>query len=581
MEEKLLVEHLADLDNRFYGLTLQQMRSLVYEFADRNHIPHPFNREVRMAGIDWTRSFRQRHGLSLRTPQKTSIARIAGFNKMQVDLFFDNLWDLQLKYEFTPNQIFNVDETGLSTVPNKIPKVLSKTGKRAVGKAVSAERGSLISIIAAFSASGVFVPPALIFPRKREKLELLDGAPPGSVMYNTETGYSNGDIFLKWLQHFKNFVHPTENNCILLLLDNHVSHISLAAIDYCRDNFIIMLTIPPHSSQKLQPCDRAFFGTLKNAFGRHSDVWIGNHPGRVITHYQIAGIFRSAYLQTATMSCAVEAFSMCGICPYNREIFNELDFLPSSVTDQMSDVEELPDDPPEPCTDDKILQKDVEVPLRSGTLDDQLKNPYGDGIPLNEAVAPLPANAEASNEESAVIPLPRLEDARLVSPRDILSIPKIQGKRQRRAKGAKSTILTSSPVKARLLAESEKREQEAKQKENSKRIKEEKKKEKEKQKNKVEKGKKKRKAEDTDRSKKKAVRKSATSEFNPTIFTRRPPAEPIPEPEAFCLICGDAFSNSRSREKWIQCNMCCKWAHSECTDYNNVGFYVCDDCRSM
>lgn len=61
-----------------------QMRSLVFEYAERNNLQHPFNKETKQAGLDWTTGFRERHGLALRTPQKTSIARIAGFNKEQV-----------------------------------------------------------------------------------------------------------------------------------------------------------------------------------------------------------------------------------------------------------------------------------------------------------------------------------------------------------------------------------------------------------------------------------------------------------------------------------------------------------------
>ena len=32
-----------------------------------------------------------------------------------------------------------------------------------------------------------------------------------------------------------------------------------------------------------------------------------------------------------------------------------------------------------------------------------------------------------------------------------------------------------------------------------------------------------------------------------------------------CLICGEPFNNSRSRELWVQCQECHKWAHNECT----------------
>lgn len=241
--------------------------------------------------------------------------------------------------------MFNVDETGLSTVPNKTPKVISTLGKKSVGKVSSAERGTLVTAVCACSASGVFVPPVLIFPRKKEKFELLNGAPPGTKQFVSDSGYIHSELFLKWLKHFTDAVHPSEDNKILLILDNHSAHVSLEIIQYCRDHHIHLLTIPPHSSQRLQPLDRIFFGVLKNAFSKCAEIWLANHPGRVITQYQVAEIFGQAYLSSVTLQNAVERFSSCCIEPYNPGKFSDIDFLPSSVTDQteeeMDGIEEL------------------------------------------------------------------------------------------------------------------------------------------------------------------------------------------------------------------------------------------------
>jgi len=36
--------------------------------------------------------------------------------------------------------------------------------------------------------------------------------------------------------------------------------------------------------------------------------------------------------------------------------------------------------------------------------------------------------------------------------------------------------------------------------------------------------------------------------------------------ETFCLVCTEPYSNSRAREKWVQCTACHMWAHEACTD---------------
>jgi len=60
----------------------------------------------------------------LRTPEATSLMRATGFNKPQVDRFCDLLLRLQEQFGFKASQIYNEDETGVSTV-HKNDKVFS------------------------------------------------------------------------------------------------------------------------------------------------------------------------------------------------------------------------------------------------------------------------------------------------------------------------------------------------------------------------------------------------------------------------------------------------------------------------
>jgi hypothetical protein len=64
-----------------------------------------------------------------------------------------------------------MDETGLSTVPTKTPKVITSKGKSSV-KIVSGEHGQTITVVCCTNASGNFVPPTFIFSRKKMRAEL-------------------------------------------------------------------------------------------------------------------------------------------------------------------------------------------------------------------------------------------------------------------------------------------------------------------------------------------------------------------------------------------------------------------------
>lgn len=78
------------MDNLFFGLSKEDFLQLVFQYAEANHIPHPFKNQT--AGHDFYKGFITRHPtLTLRRPEPTSIARARGFNKPQVYRFFDLL----------------------------------------------------------------------------------------------------------------------------------------------------------------------------------------------------------------------------------------------------------------------------------------------------------------------------------------------------------------------------------------------------------------------------------------------------------------------------------------------------------
>jgi len=101
-----------------------------------------------MAGKDFFfLAFKKRNpDLALRTPEATRLMRATGFNKPQVDQFFDLLLKLQEQFGFQASQIYNADEKGVSTV-HKNDKVLSLKGRKQVGKLTSAERGRNVTVI--------------------------------------------------------------------------------------------------------------------------------------------------------------------------------------------------------------------------------------------------------------------------------------------------------------------------------------------------------------------------------------------------------------------------------------------------
>lgn len=71
------------------------------------------------------------------------------------------------------------------------------------------------------------------------------------------------EIFTQWLNRFIKHAKPIPESPILLIMDNHVTHISLEAIKLAKENNIMVLTLPPQTSHRLQPLDKTVYFPLK------------------------------------------------------------------------------------------------------------------------------------------------------------------------------------------------------------------------------------------------------------------------------------------------------------------------------
>ncbi|KAJ8877641.1 hypothetical protein PR048_022096 [Dryococelus australis] len=125
-----------------------------------------------------------------------------------------------------------MDEIDIQTTTNKPPRILSVCGKKLVGIILSAESGTLNTVICCCNTVGAFIPPFLIFVRKLMQDRLLDDAPPEAQATCTGNGLSNGGAFLQWLHFFVEHVCPNNKKKILPLLVNHESHKYYPALQF-------------------------------------------------------------------------------------------------------------------------------------------------------------------------------------------------------------------------------------------------------------------------------------------------------------------------------------------------------------
>jgi hypothetical protein len=152
--------------------------------------------------LDWVVAFCKQQGLTLRAPEQCSIGREIGFNTAQMTLFFGNLKTCYERNKFPPERCFNLDKTGMSTVPASVPKFVTTEGKKTnVCKETSEEMGQTVTTVCCMSASGLYALPALILSRKQMAPNLLPNAPTGTLALAAMSSFMNSELFPEWVQH--------------------------------------------------------------------------------------------------------------------------------------------------------------------------------------------------------------------------------------------------------------------------------------------------------------------------------------------------------------------------------------------
>ena len=130
--------------------------------------------------------------------------------------------------------------------------------------------------------------------------------------------YVNDDLGYKWLvdvfdKYIKNRVVGKYR---LLLLDGHKSHFTPEFDQYYKDNSIICLCYPPHSTDRLQPLNVGCFSPLKNIYGRfvQEKAELGIYH---IDKPDFLVLFQQARIIALTPKNIKSAFQAVGILPFD------------------------------------------------------------------------------------------------------------------------------------------------------------------------------------------------------------------------------------------------------------------------
>jgi hypothetical protein len=300
-------------------------------------------------GKNWVSTFTNR-----REEIKTRYARRYNHSRAQcedpkiIKGWFDSLQRIQMQYGISHEDIYNFDETGFAMGLIATTKVVTRANMPGKPHLIQPGNREWVTTIECVNTTGWVLPSCIIFKGKVH----IEGwyqdhtLPPDWRVEVSQNGWTTDEIGLRWLQ--KVFIPATTSRTVgryrLLILDGHGSHLTPGFDKACRDNDIIAICMPAHSSHLLQPLDVGCFGPLKRAYGGlvEQKMRLGyNH----IDKFDFLRAYPAAHLEVFTPLNIQNGFAAAGIYPLR----------PERVLEKLNIHISTPTPPSEPCINQFIL----------------------------------------------------------------------------------------------------------------------------------------------------------------------------------------------------------------------------------
>ena len=187
---------------------------------------------------------------------------------------------------FCDTFIFPQDETGISGGTGKSRVFAPKGYKAAPQKRSPGNSHESTTACFTVNAAGDVADVTVIYATgrnfARKKLQNLPklGATGEWHIMNSPKGWMDRDVFLEMLKNFDQWL--TQHNItrpVILFMDGHTSHYSIAICDFCDENQIKLWLLKPNSTKKLQPLDVVHYQVYKKEVSARNSTWLAKHPG--------------------------------------------------------------------------------------------------------------------------------------------------------------------------------------------------------------------------------------------------------------------------------------------------------------
>ena len=315
-EESSLVQWILSMDRRGMPPRIMAVR----EMARLLVAQHERSTTV---GQNWVRNFIDRHDtLKSKYNRKYDYQRAKCEDPELIQAWFQRIQATIAEYGILEDDIYNFDETGFQMGVISTAKVV--TGSDRAGRPRTTQPGNRewVTVIETVCTRGFAIPPLIIFEAVMHQAAWYKN---GNLPYDwsigvSENGWTNNEIGLIWLKTV--FEKHTKDRTIgryrLLILDGHGSHVTPEFDQYCLNQSIIVLCMPPHSSHLLQPLDVSCFSVLKRSYKKRVETLMSFDINQ-IDKQEFLSVYQQARAEALHQSNVRSGFAATGLVPYDPD----------------------------------------------------------------------------------------------------------------------------------------------------------------------------------------------------------------------------------------------------------------------
>ncbi|CAF0964997.1 unnamed protein product, partial [Didymodactylos carnosus] len=278
-------------------------------------------------GRKWLQNFLERWKSDVKwlKPSKIESNRSYGFTEEVRVGWFKNLNSILQKLNImdSPAQIFNCDETGFKDNTVHIEKFLVKKQTKRIFQEISGEGKSYTTVLTCIAANGLLLPPFVIYNGQKLFESWTLNGPDGASYTVTNNGRITTETFEWWFENM--FIPLTShiNRPLLLLMDNHLSHINVKCIELAIQNQIHLISLPPNTTHALQPLDVVVFGLVKTQWKRLISQYFKATNRKNLRKSDFPLLLKKLFDNTLTKRQIVSSFSRAGVWPFDENAMKD------------------------------------------------------------------------------------------------------------------------------------------------------------------------------------------------------------------------------------------------------------------